>query len=124
MAFLKQRKTRKIEESNMILSVLINYTNPEPSDHRKPTKNKPKHKEDRARIENFRILHLLRICRFFDLLPFAQKRKVLRLLRICRFFDFLFFGGTKKKVPYRSRRRLRAPHRGMENKAFIKKIRS
>ena len=33
----------------MRLSVLFNYTNPAPSDYRKPTENKPKHKEDELR---------------------------------------------------------------------------
>ena len=37
----------------MILSVLFNCINPAPSDHRKPTENKPTHQENRAKLENF-----------------------------------------------------------------------
>ena len=43
----------------MRLSFLFNYTNPAPSDHRKPTENKPKHKENRAKKNNFRLVRFV-----------------------------------------------------------------
>jgi hypothetical protein len=49
---------------HMMLSVLLNYTNPKPSGHRKPTENKPKHNDDTAIFRNSRSFWFFWFCRF------------------------------------------------------------
>ena len=59
---------------NIILSALFNYTNPAPSDHRKPRENPSKHKENTAKSENFRFLRFFRFCGFVVFLPFVEQK--------------------------------------------------
>ena len=58
----------------MTLSVLFNYTNAAPSDHRKPTENKPKPTENIAKSENFRFLRFFRFLLFSDFYVFFLQR--------------------------------------------------
>ena len=49
------KPNKKQGKSSKVLSVLFNYIDPAPSDQRKPKENKPKHKENKTRLENFRF---------------------------------------------------------------------